>query len=496
MSHPRERARSERQLVTEIVILGSDCSCWMSACYLKRAFPSLNVTVLEEGSGSALDLFEDTGPGFQSEFCDVVGLSEPDWMRRCDATFKVAEKLVNWRVPRSETPDDHYYRLYDAMPTCRGVPLADYWSPQDGPTSMEYACYRAPKLLDARFGPQHRDGSRAITYAWQFDARLMSAHLRATALRAGVRCITEQLEKVERDSDGSIASLLTRQGSKLTADLFIDCSGLRARLIREALAEPFFDMSECLPCDRALSLIVFHDDALSGVDPYTSAIALKAGWAMKVPLLGRFGSHYFYSSKFASHDEAALELCSLWELDAPRQTLAITQLRAGRACRSWVKNCVSIGRASGFIEPLEVSQIQLVSLALQELVKHLPARCFDQWERARFNQTMAEAFDEARDLAQMHYATTPRDDEPFWRACRDELLLSNSVRDRLQRSRWTDDGYGCILAAMGRHERPSPFDQHAAHQEAQSMFEEIRQASDRLYARLPTNYELLRQLHG
>jgi tryptophan halogenase len=498
MIDQRERAPVERRQLKDIVILGSGCCCWMSACYLKQAFPSLNITVLEESGGGALDLFEDTGPGFQNDFCDVVGLSEADWMRRCDATFKVAEKLVNWRVPRSETPDDHYYRLYDTMPTCSGVPLADYWSLQPGAAALEYACYRAPKLLDARLAPRDRDGSRAFRYAWQFDARLMSAQLRATALSRGVHCVADRLARVEHAADGSIASLVARQAGRFTADLFIDCSGFRSRLIDEALGEPFLDMSDYLPCDRALSLVVFHDDALSGVDPYTSAIALKAGWAMKVPLLGRFGTHYFYCSDFASDEQAAFELCSLWELPPHRLTISSTKLRVGRYRRCWVKNCVSVGRSSGFVEPLDVSHVECVTVALQELVKHLAGQCLDPSARARFNEAMAEAFDGARDLTQAHYATTPRADEPFWRVCRDELLLSTSMKERLQRSSfWSDDGYDCILAAMGRRsERRLLRREYASHPEVQNMFEEIRRATDCLYARLPTNYELLQQLHG
>jgi tryptophan 6-halogenase len=500
MTELREREGDERELVKDVVIVGSGCACWMSACYLKCAFPALNVTVLEQGSGCALDLFEDTGPEFQRDFCDRAGLSEVEWMRSCDATFKVAAKFVNWRVPRSETPDDHYYRLYDAMPLCDDVPLADYWPLQHergGPSTLEYACYPAPKLLDARLGPQYLDGSCAMPYAWQFDARSMAAYLRAIALGRGVRHIVEPLDRVELGADGSIGSLVTQQGRKLTADLFLDCSGFRGRLINEALGEPFLDMSDCLPCDHALSMVVRNDDALIGVDPYTSAIALKAGWAMKVPLLERFGSHYFYSSRFTSEEEAARELSSLWGIEPNLGRIAITKLRAGRNRRSWVKNCVSIGRSSAFIEPLEMSHVRFVQLGLAQLVQHFPARACDSLRQSRFNQAIAELIDQERDLVQVHYATTPRSDEPFWPACRRGLKFSSAGSEKLHSSFWTDDGYGCVLAAMGwQPELPSVRNRSESRRKAQQMFKEIRQASDQLYARLPTNHELLRRLHG
>ena len=79
--------------------------------------------------------------------------------------------------------------------------------------------------------------------------------------------------------------------------------------------EPFIDMSDYLLCDAAVATAIPHDDNANGLEPYTSAIAMNSGWTWKIPLLGRFGSGYVYSSKFLDKDNAAHEFLNLWNLD-------------------------------------------------------------------------------------------------------------------------------------------------------------------------------------
>ena len=142
-----------------------------------------------------------------------------------------------------------------------------------------------------------------------------------------------------------------------TQIFFVDCSGFRGLLINQAMREPFLDMSDYLLCDRAVATAVPHDDATNGVEPYTSAIAMESGWTWKIPMLTRFGTGYVYSSRFASQDEATKDFCQLWNLNPEETSLNHVRFRVGRNRRAWVKNCVSIGLSSCFLEPLESTGI-------------------------------------------------------------------------------------------------------------------------------------------
>jgi hypothetical protein len=528
MGMPSTNEQADRGLIQKVVVLGGGTAGWMSASYLKKAFPNLDITVLEAPMVPKIGVGEATIPNLQKVFFDFLGVPEDDWMRHCNAAFKVAVKFVNWRKPRSETSNDHYYHLFGLIPNCDNVPLSHYWTLRhlQGDTEpMDYACYREPPLLDRKLAPRFLDGSRAMYYAWHFDAHLVADYLKNLATGWGVHHILDELENVELTPDGSIASLHTKQQRKIEADLFIDCSGFRGLLINKALKEPFIDMSDYLLCDSAIASAVPNDDAKNGVDPYTSAIAMDSGWTWKIPMLGRFGTGYVYSSKFESETNAARDFCALWKLDPDKQNLNKIRFRVGRNRRAWVKNCVGIGLASCFVEPLESSGIYFIYAAIYQLAKHFPDKNFDPVLIDRFNREVEFMFDDTRDFIQMHYLTTPREDTPFWRANKHDLNLSDDVKMKLEtykaglavnmpitnestyyenfeaefRNFWTNSSFYCILAGMGwvpRQALPSIRYRPDSQRKAEEMFKKIKSESEELQRTLPTNHQFLQKLHG
>jgi tryptophan halogenase len=518
----------QSESIQNVLILGGGTAGWMAASYLKKAFPEVNFTLVEAPGIPKIGVGEATIPNLQKVFFDFLGLQEEDWMRHCNAAFKCAIRFENWRTPRAQGAE-HFYHVFGQIPNCDNVPLAQFWAHQyrTGATKepMAYACYKEPPLLDAKLAPRHLDGTRAMYYAWHFDAHLVADYLRDIAKGWGVQHITDELENVSLDSTGGIAAIHTKQGRKLEADLFIDCSGFRGLLINKALEEPFVDMSDHLFCDSAVASAVPNDDAKFGVDPYTSAIAGSSGWTWKIPMLGRFGSGYVYSSKFQSQDDATREFCKLWNLDPDQQALNKIRFRVGRNRRAWVKNCVSIGLASCFVEPLESTGIYFIYAAIYQLAKHFPDKSFNAGLTNSFNREIETMFDDSRDFIQVHYLTTQRDDTAFWRANQHDLRLSDSVKEKLElfraglpvnmplsdaesyygnfecefRNFWTNSNFYCVMAGMGwvpEQSLPWVRLRQESRAKAEREFSSIRARSNALREYLPSNYDYLRQVHG
>lgn len=516
-------------LVRNVVILGGGTAGWMAASFLKKTFPNVRFTLIEAPTIPKIGVGEATIPNLQRVFFDRLGIPEAEWMRRCNAAFKTAVKFVNWRAPRRSGVDDHFYHLFGILPNVDDIPLSHYWVSQQrngGPDRpFDYACFKEPALLDACLSPKFLDGTRALTHAWHFDAHLVAEYLMELAVGWGVEHVVDLMDHVTLADDGSIAAIHTRQGGTFAADLFIDCSGFRGLLINKALGEPFVDMSDHLICDSAVATAVRHDDDKHGIEPYTSAIALDAGWVWKIPMLSRFGSGYVYSSKFATEDQASRDLCELWGLDPDKTELNRIRFRVGRNRRAWVKNCVSIGLASCFVEPLESSGIYFIYAAIYQLAKHFPAVPVNPTLRDRFNEAIEEMFDDTRDFIQAHYLTTPREDTPFWRANKYELKVADGIRAKIDtyrsglavnmpiadegtyydnfdaefRNFWTNGSYYCIFAGMGWvPEEPLPLLRYRPESRgrAEAVFAEVRRHSEDLRARLPTNLEYLRKLHA
>jgi hypothetical protein len=524
--------------IKNILILGGGSAGWMSACYLRSYLQgNVDVTVLEAPAIPKIGVGEATIPNLQRVFFDQLGITEDEWMPECNASFKMGIKFINWRTggALSATPrpfngrTDYFYHLFGLLPEQDQFPLSHYWlrkkcaslTDQD----LDYACFKEPPALDANLAPRWLDGRAATSYAWHFDAHLLADYLcRIATTRLGVRHVQAEMQEALLDERGFITAIKTKDGRAFTADFFVDCSGFRGLLINRAMQEPFIDMSDYLLCDSAVATAILHDDARHGVEPFTSSIAMNAGWTWRIPMLGRFGSGYVYSSRYSAIDEATEEFCRLWNLDPDRTEFNQIRFRVGRNRRAWVKNCVGIGLSSCFLEPLESTGLYFIYGALYHLAKHFPDKSFNPTLASRFNQEIETMFDDSRDFIQVHFSFSPRADTAFWRANK-QLRLSDSIKEKIEmykagiavnqpvtnvstyygnfeaefRNFWTNGSYYCILAGLGFiPESPPPaltYRQESA-QRAESIFMKVREQQQELVKTLPTNYQFLRQRYA
>src|SRR5260370_5463322 len=377
--------------IKKIVILGGGTAGWMTASYLAKALQrTAQITVLESPAIPKIGVGEATIPNLQRAFFDYLGIAEDEWMVACNASFKMGVKFINWRTPGIGAPaarayngdTDHFYHCFGKLRHHDQIPLSHYWvykTHSNGPVArFDYSCYKEPPILDAKLSPRWLDGRRATNYAWHFDAHLVADYLRRFATRKqGVVHIQDEMQEAVLDERGFVTALRTKAGRFIEGEFFVDCSGFRGLLINKAMDEPFIDMSDHLLCDSAVAAAIPNDDVANGVEPYTSSIAMTAGWTWKIPMLSRFGSGYVYSSKFTTKDEATGEFCGLWGLDPTEQPLNHIRFRVGRNRRAWVKNCLGIGLSSCFLEPLESTGLYFIYAAVYQLAKHFPDKRFD-----------------------------------------------------------------------------------------------------------------------
>jgi tryptophan halogenase len=222
------------------------------------------------------------------------------------------------------------------------------------------------------------------------------------------------VEVKQRGEDGFIESVKLADGREIAGDFFVDCSGFRGLLIEQTLKAGYDDWSEWLPCNRAVAVPC---DRLATTTPYTRSTAREAGWQWRIPLQHRIGNGYVYCSEFMSDDEAANLLLTRLDGTAratPRPLRFVTGIRK----EPWKKNCVSLGLASGFLEPLESTSIHFIQSAIARLMFLFPGNTFDPATIAKYNAMAYAEFEETRDFLVLHYNAVEREDTPFWRHCR------------------------------------------------------------------------------
>jgi tryptophan halogenase len=251
--------------------------------------------------------------------------------------------------------------------------------------------------------------------------------MRDTALNSGVEHIDEKIIGVNLDENtGDIRSLVLNGNDKIEGDLFIDCTGFKGLLIQEALNTGYEDWSQWLFCDRAVAV----QSELVGVPiPRTIAKAHTAGWQWKIPLRHRQGNGHVYSSQFM--DDAKAQDILLAHIDGkvlhePRKFNFV----AGRRKLAWNKNCIAVGLAAGFLEPLESTSIALIETAIEKICGSFPFPYIDIKNVNRFNEITATEYERVRDFIILHYKANQRDDNDFWVQCR-ALVLPDTLQQKI-----------------------------------------------------------------
>ncbi|MET8183826.1 tryptophan halogenase family protein [Streptomyces sp. NPDC005336] len=511
-------------MIEDIVIVGGGTAGWMTATYLKASFGDrLTVTLVESKAVSSIGVGEATFSTVRN-FFRHLGLSEPEWMPRCHASYKLAIRFENWRAK-----GHHFYHPFERPRVVDGFPLADWWL-HDGPSDrFDRDCSVLAALCDAKRSPRHFDGglfeevfesgeardmARAtpegqgtqFPYAYHFDATLLAKFLSEYGVERGVRHIQDDVLDVRLDEDGSISDVLTKDHGAISGGLFIDCTGFRGLLLNKALGVPFVSYQESLPNDSAVALRVPVDVATRGMRPCTTATAQDAGWIWTIPLLDRIGTGYVYSSAYTTPEEAERTLRAFVGPEAADLSANHIKMRIGRSAESWVKNCVAIGLSSGFVEPLESTGIFFIQNAVEQLVKRFPGTRDDEPLRRSYNRQVGDVMDGVREFLFLHYYAAARSDNAYWRDAKTRTM-PDGLAERLEQWRTTlpDEnsvfprfhGFepysytAMILGLGGLPVRPLPalgrLDATAARHEFQS----VRAQATALIDQLPGQHEYL-----
>lgn len=420
----------ERQPLKRVVVLGGGTAGWMAASALHaRLGHAIDITLIESEEIGIVGVGEATLPHIRF-FVESLGLDEADFMRATHATFKLGIDFHDFGRIGS-----HYLHPFGVfgMPQ-GGVGFHHYWrrAVAEGASEDLFAYSVANVMAEQnRFAPPTMDGSLLSTfnYAYQFDATLFGPYLRRWSVQRGVRRIEGKVVRVEQEPEtGDVAALHMEDGSRVEADLFVDCSGFRSLLLGTTLAAPWEDWSGWLPCDRAAAMPCTSPS--SDLEPYTRAVAMKAGWRWRIPLQHRVGNGYVYSSSHISDQEAADAIVGAVE-GTPLAEPRVLKFRAGRRKASWVRNVVGVGLASGFLEPLESTSIYLAQAAIMRLIELFPLGEVREQDRAEFNHLVDLEYDRIRDFLILHYHATERDDSDFWNHVR-TMTVPDSLAEKME----------------------------------------------------------------
>ncbi len=514
------RALESMKEIRNIVIVGGGTAGWLTAGVIAarhqaRRPHGFTVTLVESPNVPIIGVGEGTWPTLRATL-RAMGVSETEFFRQCDASFKQGARFNRWTTG---AVDDGYYHPLMLPQNFGQVNLASHWlADGEGETFCD-AVTPQGRLCDAGLGPKtmataEYDG--LANYAYHLDAGKFSTFLQRHCCDVlGVRHVLADVTTVHKAEDGDISRLDTQQGTTIEGDLFVDCTGFRSLLLGEAMGVPFKSCTDTLFCDTALAIQVPYDRPDDPVACHTISTAQSAGWIWDIGLPTRRGVGHVFSSSHISADEAERELRAYLGdagKDLPVRQIGIT---AGHRERFWAGNCVAVGLAAGFLEPLEASAIVLIELSAKLIAEQMPA-CREVMDvvARRFNETTAYRWGRIIDFLKLHYALTQRTDSDFWR----DNARPETIPDRLHalmelwryQVPWMHEefdrveevfpsaSYQYVLYGMGARTALMPGTLEGDRQQAIRARRENHVQTQRLLGGLPRHRELLERIvrHG
>ena len=507
MTSTSTTSQQDDRRIRQVVIVGGGTAGWMTAAMLAHTLrDGCKVILVESEQIGIVGVGEATIPPIKF-FNQRLGLDEAEFLRATRGTYKLGIEFVDWTRPgqRYFHPFGSFGVDFDA------VPLHHYWIRERragrelelGDLSMAWAAARR-----GRFDKPLRDPHRVQSthdFAYHFDAVLYGQYLRGKAEAWGARRIEGKVREVTLHPESGFIQSLTLEGGRVVdGDLFIDCTGFFGLLIEQTLATGYEDWTHWLPCDRAVAVPCAHGP--DGLSPYTRSTARPAGWQWRIPLQHRVGNGHIYCSRYLSEDEATQILLESLEGKALAEPRPL-RFTTGRRRKFWNRNCVAIGLAAGFMEPLESTSIHLIQTAINRLLALFPDRGFHPLNEREFNRITAIEYERIRDFLILHYHANERT-EAFWTGCR-TMDTPETLQYKIDHFKaqgrlvvepmelFQNPSWLAVLAGQfGVPEAYDPLVDHRPQVEAQRWLGNLREVTAQAAEAMPGHADFIRRLGG
>ncbi len=476
------------EMPLKIIIVGGGTAGWLSAGFLFSQLPqttnrAVQITLIEASDIPTVGVGEATIPSLRQTLA-ACGVSEIEFLKSCDATFKHGIQFTQWRKAPKEDPGEAYFHPFGDPIEVAGLNPARQWSrlePEERGAFADLFSVQAELAKSGR-APKHlrdRPYDGALAYAYHLDAGKLAQFLKERFRKRGINHVIGTVEDVALGDDGVIASLTLQSGDVMTADLYIDCTGFAARLINSDKTNVFEDKSPILFVDKAVTTRIPHD-GIQAINGYTKCTAQTSGWIWDIALQERRGIGHVYSSRHTSEEDAKRQLAQY--IGQPEGDLDIRALnmRIGYHRQQWRGNCVAIGLSSGFLEPLESTGIYLIEMANWALADMIPRFLSGARPQDHFSRIMSNHYENITDFLKLHYCLTDRRDTAFWRDNCEADTIPVTLQEKL--NAWEDNipsvydfdrttqcfsqtNFQFVLFGMGwrGHKQPTPRSERIGH---------------------------------
>jgi flavin-dependent dehydrogenase len=413
----------------KIIIVGGGAAGWMAANLFLKKWPECKITLVESRDIGTIGVGEGSTP-YLKQFFKTLELKDSDWMPHCNATYKAGIRFPGWSVVTGYR--SYFHPFYSELDLQVGDQF--FVRCNEKRRGAQNSVHPDHYFVASQVAEQKRSPVPAqalpydVDYGYHFDAVMLGRFLRKHAIERGLSHIIDNVVDVELGSQNEVCAVLTEKNGKIDADFFLDCTGFRGLLVNKTYELPFVNFNNNLFNDAAVTVAT----DISKTEPLpseTRSTALSYGWVWQIPLTNRYGNGYVYSSQYLDQSKAETELIQHLHLQNEKDlNVRHIKMRVGRLQSHWHKNCLAVGLSQGFVEPLEATALMLIQYTVESFIARFdPRKPILHNEQESYNSHINDFIEGIRDYIVAHYKLNSRTDTDYWRACREDITISDSL---------------------------------------------------------------------
>ena len=401
------------KVVKKIVIVGGGTAGWITASWFARRWNKrIDVVVIDKSQPERVGVGEATLLSFPAVMRQM-NYEPQQWMNEIDATYKAGILFPGWGKEENVIWHPFGFGIIGDGddPSVPRVPLYDIWtSYQD-----QYDIKDISGLYKSAMNNKIETDYIRDTYAYQIDCGKLVQFLQKNTIPYLKEYIQSDVVDIYRDglsddiTKSDIKKLILDDGSEITGDLFIDCTGWKQMLV----GNHNIDLSDRLFIDTAFAAKVEYENKSQEMHPYTDCAALEHGWRWRIPTRSRIGTGYCFNRSITDPDVVADAFVEHWNNRIKKEDLRMLDWKPQYVEKFWEGNVVPIGLSAGFIEPLESTGLALMIRGCEFLEECMVDCFYNPYETGIYDIRMKCAFESAVDYVNMHYSYCERKGK-FW----------------------------------------------------------------------------------
>jgi len=350
----------------KLVIVGGGTAGWLAALYFKMFGNNYNISVIESSEIGILGAGESSTPNLKG-ILKKLKIDPLDFLVTTKATIKTANYFINW-----SPNDDGFFHKFNKL----------------------------DNIFDFNIE----------NHGYHFDAKECAFYFKEIGKSRGITHIDAIISNFTQKENGDVTNIHLKNGRTINCDYIIDCSGFARLLIGNLYQSKWKSYSDYLPLNSALAYFLPQTNKINHTTTtQTKSIAMKNGWMWQAPLQHRWGCGYAFDNRYITIDDAKKEVEDY--LNKEIKIVKTFKFDAGGYEKTWINNCVSLGLASGFLEPLEGTSLMSLIWSIYKL--NNLGGIENENSRDLYNEYVNNINHQNMVLVKHHY-NCGRNDTEFW----------------------------------------------------------------------------------